>query len=80
MLAPWPIGDKRTCRSDLCNNAAPLFAAKFWEKKPYEQWSKKEALKVLEDSLRRYFCATLIGDACVAENQTSPVSWNWAND
>ena len=21
MLAPWPIGDKRTCRSDLCNNA-----------------------------------------------------------
>ena len=22
MLAPWPIGDKRTCRSDLCNNAA----------------------------------------------------------
>ena len=27
---------------------APLFAAKFWEKKPYEQWSKKEALKVLE--------------------------------
>ena len=50
MLVPWPIGDKRTCRSDLCNNAAPLFAAKFWEKKPYEQWSKKEALKVLEDS------------------------------
>ena len=29
---------------------APLFAAKFWEKKPYEQWSQKEALKVLEDS------------------------------
>ncbi len=23
MLAPWPIGDKRTCRSDLCNNADP---------------------------------------------------------
>ena len=21
MLAPWPIGDKRTCQSDLCNNA-----------------------------------------------------------
>ncbi len=21
MLAPWPIGDKRTCRSDLCNKA-----------------------------------------------------------
>ena len=21
MLAPWPIGDKRTCRNDLCNNA-----------------------------------------------------------
>ena len=29
---------------------APLFAAKFWEKKPYEQWSQEEALKVLEDS------------------------------
>ena len=24
MLAPWPIGDKRTCRSDLCNNARRL--------------------------------------------------------
>ena len=29
---------------------APLLAAKFWENKPYEQWSKKEAIKVLEDS------------------------------
>ena len=25
MLAPWPIGDKRTCRSDLCNNAGRWF-------------------------------------------------------
>ncbi len=24
MLAPWPIGDKRTCRSDLYNNAPLL--------------------------------------------------------
>ena len=30
--------------------SVPLLAAKFWEKKPYEQWSKKEAIKVLEDS------------------------------
>ncbi len=30
--------------------SVPLLAAKFWEKKPYEQWSKKEALAVLEDS------------------------------
>ena len=27
MLAPWPIGDKRTCQSDLCNNASDLAAA-----------------------------------------------------
>ena len=34
MLAPWPIGDKRTCRSDLCNNA-PLhwLTKKFISKK-----------------------------------------------
>ena len=25
MLAPWPIGDKRTCQSDLCNNASFLY-------------------------------------------------------
>ncbi len=30
--------------------SVPLLAAKFWEEKPYEQWSKKEAIKVLEDS------------------------------
>ena len=27
MLAPWPIGDKRTCRSDLCNNAGLGYCA-----------------------------------------------------
>ena len=28
----------------------PLLAAKFWEKKPYQEWAKKEAVAVLEDS------------------------------
>jgi len=28
----------------------PLLAAKFWEQKPYEQWSKKESISILEDS------------------------------
>ncbi len=30
--------------------SVPLLAAKFWEQKPYKQWSKKEAVAVLEDS------------------------------
>lgn len=30
--------------------SVPLLAAKFWERKPYEQWSKKESVAVLEDS------------------------------
>ena len=67
MLAPWPIGDKRTCQSDLCNNAAlntslgvrmrlqEVFDLWVTEKKNRQQYAKIAVLKSTKVEASKHF-------------------------